>query len=52
MAETLGLMFTLSEESYGVQKEIELKPNGKNIEVNESNKLEYIILYSDYKINV
>jgi hypothetical protein len=51
MTNFLDLNFTISEESYGTTKEIELKPDGRNILVNEQNKLEYIILYSDYKIN-
>jgi hypothetical protein len=35
MTNDLDLTFTISEESYGVTKEIELKPNGKNLMVNE-----------------
>ena len=42
-AENLGLNFTLNiKDSLGNYKTIELKPNGKNINVTDSNKNEYI----------
>ena len=42
-AESLGLNFTLNtEDSFGKHKTIELKPNGANIDVTDSNKNEYI----------
>jgi len=42
-AENLGLDFTLNmEDCFGNHKTIELKPNGANIDVTDSNKNEYI----------
>jgi len=42
-AENLGLDFTLNmEDCFGNHKTIELKPNGTNINVTDSNKNEYI----------
>ena len=41
--ENLGLDFTLNiKDCFGNHTTIELKPNGANIEVNDSNKYEYI----------
>jgi hypothetical protein len=45
--EELCLYFTASDGT----RDIELKPDGGNIQVDQFNKLEYIYLYSDYKLN-
>lgn len=50
-AENLGLTFSVSENVMGVQKTYNLKPNGENIEVDESNKLEYIDLLCSFRLN-
>jgi len=51
-AENLGLDFTLNiGDCFGNHKTIELKPNGANIDVTDSNKFEYVNLLSKYKLN-
>jgi len=51
-AENLYLTFeTEKEDCYGEHKKIELKPNGANIFVNDSNKNEYIDLIIKSKLN-
>ncbi|ORX86582.1 HECT-domain-containing protein [Anaeromyces robustus] len=51
-AENLCLTFALdTKDCFGNQKSIELKPNGANIEVTDSNKKEYINLIVKYKLN-
>ena len=47
----LGLYFAVDNEVLGVATQVELKPNGKNIIVNNSNRIEYVHLMADYKIN-
>lgn len=42
MGETLGLSFCVNEEIFGRVVEVELKPGGKNINVTEKNKKEYL----------
>jgi len=50
--ENLCLNFVINEENcFGESKEIELKPNGANVDVTDSNKNEYIDLVVQYKIN-
>jgi len=51
VAEKLGLTFSIDEMVFGKQQTHLLKPNGDKIDVNESNKLEYISLYCNYKLN-
>jgi len=51
VAEKLGLTFSIDEMAFGQQRTHLLKPNGDKIDVNESNKLEYISLYCEYKLN-
>ncbi|OUM62793.1 hypothetical protein PIROE2DRAFT_43925 [Piromyces sp. E2] len=49
-----GLCLTFEtdiKDSNGYQKYIELKPNGANIDVTDSNKNEYINLVVEYKLN-
>lgn len=47
----LSLDFTVTEESLGKRKVIELKPGGKDICVTNENKLQYIHAIADYKLN-
>eukprot|EP00330_Aristerostoma_sp_ATCC50986_P002331 CAMPEP_0114596724 /NCGR_PEP_ID=MMETSP0125-20121206/18861_1 /TAXON_ID=485358 ORGANISM="Aristerostoma sp., Strain ATCC 50986" /NCGR_SAMPLE_ID=MMETSP0125 /ASSEMBLY_ACC=CAM_ASM_000245 /LENGTH=282 /DNA_ID=CAMNT_0001800275 /DNA_START=1395 /DNA_END=2243 /DNA_ORIENTATION=+ len=51
IASSFGLTFSVDDTTFDNQKVIPLKPNGENIEVNEQNKLEYISLFCDYKLN-
>lgn len=41
-AEDLSLSFTVANDDFGTNKEIELIPNGANIDVTDSNKHRYI----------
>jgi len=51
-AEKLYLTFSTEiEDCFGNKKTIELKPNGANIDVTDSNKNEYIDLLIEYKLN-
>jgi len=52
VADKLNLTFSVDETSYGKSTTIPLKVNGDQIEVNESNKLEYISLFCNYKLNL
>lgn len=47
----LGLDFSVVNEVLGVTSHVELKPNGKNIVVNNNNRIEYVHLMADYKLN-
>lgn len=47
----LSLDFTTMEESLGRRQIIELKPGGKDINVTNDNKLQYIHAMADYKLN-
>ncbi len=47
----MGLYFTVTSEELGRTREEELKPDGKDIPVTDSNKIEYIHLLADYKLN-
>lgn len=47
----LGLDFSIVNENLGVTTHLELKPNGKNIVVNNHNRIEYVHLMADYKLN-
>ncbi len=47
----LGLDFTVMTEEVGQMKVEELKPGGKDITVDDENKIEYIHLMADYKLN-
>lgn len=47
----LGLDFTVVSSELGETKIDELKPDGANITVNSSNRIEYIRLMADYKLN-
>ncbi|XP_058118357.1 ubiquitin-protein ligase E3C [Anopheles ziemanni] len=47
----LGLDFTIVCDALGETRVEELKPNGANIIVNTSNRIEYIQLMADFKLN-
>ncbi|ESP01317.1 hypothetical protein LOTGIDRAFT_111732 [Lottia gigantea] len=47
----LGLDFSVIDNSFGENKIIELKPGGRNIPVTNENKIEYVHLMADYKVN-
>ncbi|XP_031629740.1 ubiquitin-protein ligase E3C [Contarinia nasturtii] len=49
--EELGLDFTVVINELGETKVHELKPNGTNIQVTSANRIEYISLMADYKLN-
>lgn len=49
--EDLGLDFTVVENELGETNVVDLLPNGSNIVVNASNRIEYISLMADYKLN-
>ena len=51
IAEHLALDFTIDDVVLGKRICKELKENGKQIMINEENKLEYIQLYSDFLLN-
>lgn len=48
----LGLDFTIVINEFGQTRVEELKPNGANITVTNQNRIEYIHLMADYKLNV
>ncbi|GAB0090048.1 ubiquitin-protein ligase E3C [Sergentomyia squamirostris] len=47
----LGLDFTVVCEELGETRVVELKPNGSNIAVSNHNRMEYIHLMANYKLN-
>ncbi|XP_061709126.1 ubiquitin-protein ligase E3C [Cydia pomonella] len=47
----LGLDFTIVSDELGEQRIEELKPGGSNIPVTSENRIEYIHLVADYKLN-
>jgi ubiquitin-protein ligase E3 C len=49
--ENLDLNFTIDINEFGETKSIELKRGGKDIAVTNENKIEYIHLLADYKLN-
>ncbi|CAF0944372.1 unnamed protein product [Adineta steineri] len=49
--EDLGLDFTIVNSEIGQTQVIELKPNGRNIAVTDENRIEYIHLVANYKLN-
>jgi E3 ubiquitin-protein ligase NEDD4 len=46
----LDLTFSVEEERFGEMREVELKPNGKDIDVTNDNKKEYVELITEWKI--
>jgi ubiquitin-protein ligase E3 C len=49
--EELDLNFTVDINEFGETRSVELKPGGKEIAVTIENKIEYIHLLADYKLN-
>lgn len=49
--EALGLNFTVVNNAFGIAEEIELIPNGRNIPVTASNRIEYIHRLAHYRMN-
>ncbi|XP_015926212.1 ubiquitin-protein ligase E3C [Parasteatoda tepidariorum] len=47
----LGLDFTVMNSEFGENEVVELKPGGANIPVTESNRINYIHLMADFKLN-
>ena len=47
----LGLDFTVVNSDLGENQIVELKPGGSNIQVNASNRIEYIHLMANYRLN-
>lgn len=52
ITDVLDMTFSLEVDDFGVQKVIDLKPNGRNIPVTEANKVEYIHLVTEQKLVV
>ncbi|KAF9135149.1 Ubiquitin-protein ligase E3B [Mortierella sp. 14UC] len=49
--EDLGLTFSLDEDIFGTHRSIELMRGGRDIEVTKDNRINYIFLVSDYRLN-
>ena len=49
--EDLGLNFSVDTNEFGETRSVELKPDGKDIPVTNDNKIEYIHLLADFKLN-
>lgn len=47
-----NLDFTVTNSSFGQTQVVELKPNGRSIPVTNSNRIEYLQLMADYKLNI
>ena len=50
--EDLGLYMAVSEDTYGVVKQIPLVPDGENTPVTNDNRLQYIMYYANYMLNL
>uniref|UniRef100_A0A672GQ88 HECT domain-containing protein n=1 Tax=Salarias fasciatus TaxID=181472 RepID=A0A672GQ88_SALFA len=51
LEETFCLNFTITEENYGATEVLELVPNGEEINVNKSNRHDFVNAYVDYVFN-
>lgn len=51
ITDVLELTFSAEDERFGQIVEVDLKPDGRNIEVTEENKREYVELVSEWKIS-
>uniref|UniRef100_A0A672ZVV9 HECT domain-containing protein n=1 Tax=Sphaeramia orbicularis TaxID=375764 RepID=A0A672ZVV9_9TELE len=51
LEETFCLNFTITEENYGATEVFELVPNGEDINVNKSNRQDFVNAYVDYVFN-
>jgi len=49
--EDLALNFTVTTDDFGVNKSINLIPNGANVAVTRENRMQYIYLVSNYRLN-
>jgi len=49
--EDIHLDFSLLVDEFGVMRKVELKPSGKDIRVDNSNRIEYIHLVADFYLN-
>ncbi|KAJ3183099.1 hypothetical protein HDU87_007521 [Geranomyces variabilis] len=47
----LGLTFSVDDAEFGAAKSIDLIPNGSNIAVTKENRIQYIYLMANYKLN-
>ncbi|GAA5951470.1 hypothetical protein JCM3765_005944 [Sporobolomyces pararoseus] len=50
--EDLSLNFTVTDDDFGVSRTIDLIPNGSEIAVTNENRMQYIVLMSNYRLNV
>ncbi|KAG0666865.1 hypothetical protein C6P46_003575 [Rhodotorula mucilaginosa] len=50
--EDLSLNFTITEEDFGVSRSVDLTPHGSEIAVTNDNRMQYIVLVSNYRLNV
>ncbi|GAA5926390.1 ubiquitin-ubiquitin ligase HUL5 [Sporobolomyces koalae] len=48
----LSLNFTVTDEDFGVSRTVDLIPNGSEIPVTNENRMQYIVLMSNYRLNV
>jgi E3 ubiquitin-protein ligase HUWE1 len=46
----LGLTFSVSVDEFGVQRTVELIPDGENVDVTDANKMQYIDLLTQHKM--
>lgn len=51
LEETLCFTFSIERESLGERRQLEFKPDGASISVNQQNKHEFVHLYVDYIFN-
>ncbi|XP_077351382.1 putative E3 ubiquitin-protein ligase HERC4 isoform X2 [Festucalex cinctus] len=51
LEETFCLNFTITEENYGATEVLELIPNGENVNVNKSNRQDFVNAYVEYTFN-
>ncbi|KAI9329266.1 hypothetical protein BDR26DRAFT_939429 [Obelidium mucronatum] len=50
ITDIMDLTFSTEVDDFGVERIIDLKPNGRNIEVTEANKQEYVALITEQKL--
>lgn len=50
ITDALDLTFSVMDDNFGQKEELDLKPNGRNIPVTNENKLEYVELVTQWKI--
>lgn len=47
----LSLTFTVSEQAFGVTRDVDLIPKGSTVTVTKENRIRYIYLVANYKLN-